>query len=88
MKHIYGLRWGGLALSAFTIAIGAAMVFMGLQGSFNVNAPASIGAKITNACPGIMFATAGMPIGFFVVTRSPVGYRTGGDGDDRWTGEL
>lgn len=89
MKYIYGLRWGGLALSALTIVIGAVMVFMGLQGSFNwaIDAPASIGAKITNASPGIVFATAGMLIGFLVVTRSPAGYRTGGaDASGRYIG--
>jgi hypothetical protein len=83
MKHIYGLRWGGLSLSALTIITGAVMVFMGLQGSFNwaVEAPNSIGAKLTNASPGIVFATVGMIIGFVVVLQKPVNYRTGNRGD-------
>jgi hypothetical protein len=82
MRYIYGLRWGALALSALTIGIGAVMVFMGLQGSFNwaVTAPASIGAKLTNASPGIIFATAGWLIAFLVVIQSPVGYSTSNDG--------
>lgn len=83
MKHIYGLRWGGLALSALTMVIGAAMVFMGLQGSFNwaVEVPNSIGAKLTNASPGIVFATVGMILGFIVIRQQPVNYSTGGPGN-------
>ncbi len=79
MRHIYGLRWGGLALAALTISIGAVMVFAGLQGSFNwaVNAPASIGAKLTNASPGVVFATVGLLIGILIVIQKPVSYRTG-----------
>ncbi|HME69884.1 MAG TPA: hypothetical protein VKM54_08450 [Myxococcota bacterium] len=79
MKYIYGLRWGGLAVSALTIAIGAVMVFLGLQGSLNwaVEAPNSIGAKLTNASPGIVFATVGMIIAFVVVLQKPVSYQTG-----------
>jgi hypothetical protein len=82
MKHIYSLRWGGLALSALTIIVGAVMVFMGLEGSFNwaVEAPNSIGAKLTNASPGIVFATVGMIIGFVVILQKPVNYRTGDKG--------
>jgi hypothetical protein len=80
MMYIYGLRWGGLALSALTICIGAVMIFFGLQGSFNwaVEAPHSIGAKLTNASPGIVFATVGMLIGILVVVQQPVSYSTGG----------
>jgi hypothetical protein len=83
MKHIYGLRWGGLALSALTIVIGAAMVFVGLQGSFNwaVEVPNSIGAKLTNASPGIVFATVGMILGFIVIRQQPVNYSTGDHGN-------
>jgi len=79
MRHIYGLRWGGLVLSALCILIGAVMIFLGLQGSFTwaVEAPNSIGAKLTNASPGIVFATIGMIIGFVVVLQKPVNYRTG-----------
>ncbi|MGH8387242.1 MAG: hypothetical protein ACRESJ_17410 [Pseudomonas sp.] len=80
MRHIYGLRWAALALAALTIVIGAVMVFMGLQGSFNwaVEAPNSIGAKLTNASPGIIFASVGMVIGFVVILQKPVSYDTGG----------
>lgn len=79
MRHIYGLRWGGLALSALCIVIGALMIFQGLQGSFTwaVEVPNSIGAKLTNASPGIVFATLGLIIGFIVVLQKPVNYRTG-----------
>jgi len=78
MQHIYGLRWAALGLSAVAICVGAVMVFMGLQGSFNwaVEAPLSIGAKLTNASPGIVFATVGLIIGFCVVLQKPVSYRT------------
>ena len=84
MAYIYGIRLGGLVLSALTIAIGAIMVFKGLQGSFNwaVEAPHSIGAKLTNASPGIVFATIGLVIAFVVVLQKPVNYNTG-SGDDR-----
>jgi hypothetical protein len=82
MRHIYGLRWGGLVLSALTIAIGSVMVFKGLAGSFNwaFEAPHSIGAKLTNASPGIVFATIGLLIGLLVVAQKPVNYRTGEEG--------
>ena len=91
MRHIYGLRWGGLALSALTIAVGSVMVFMGLEGSFNwaIEAPNSIGAKLTNASPGIVFATVGMIIGFVVILQKPVNYQTGDGGmmvGRRWRG--
>jgi hypothetical protein len=92
MTYIYGLRWGGLAISALTIGIGSVMVFMGLQGSFNwaIEVPTSIGAKLTNASPGIVFATIGMIIGFLVVLQKPVNYRTGGVsvGGPRSGGEI
>jgi hypothetical protein len=80
MRHIYGLRWAALALAALTIVIGAIMVFMGLQGSFNwaFEAPNSIVAKLTNASPGIVFASVGMVIGFVVILQKPVSYDTGG----------
>jgi len=79
MRHIYGLRWGALGLSALTISIGAAMIFAGLQGSLNwvVEAPNTIGAKLTNASPGIVFATIGMILGFIAVLQKPVNYSTG-----------
>jgi hypothetical protein len=82
MKHIYGLRWGGLVLSAITIIIGAVMIFEGLQGSFNwaIQAPASIGARLTNASPGIVFATIGLVIAFVVILQKPVNYETGPHG--------
>ena len=79
LRHIYGLRWGGLALSAMTIAIGSVMIFMGLQGSFNwaVDSPHTIGAKLTNASPGVVFATVGLILGFLVIIQQPVNYETG-----------
>jgi hypothetical protein len=82
MKYIYGIRLSGLVLAALTIVIGAVMVFLGLQGSFNwaVEAPHSIGAKLTNASPGIVFATVGLIIAFVVVVQKPVKYDTGEDG--------
>lgn len=78
MKHIYGLRWMALGISALTIIIGAIMIFAGLQGSFNwaVEVPNSIGAKMTNASPGIVFATIGLILGFVVAIQKPVTYST------------
>lgn len=84
MRHIYGLRWAGLFVSALTITIGSVMVFKGLTGSFNwaIEAPNSIGAKLTNASPGIVFATIGLVLAVVVVLQKPVNFRTGGsDGD-------
>jgi hypothetical protein len=79
MGYIYGLRWGALILAALCIAIGAVMIFLGLSGSLNwaIEAPHSIGAKLTNASPGIVFATIGMIIGFIAVLQKPVNYETG-----------
>jgi hypothetical protein len=79
MRHIYGLRWAGMAVAALTIAIGAFMVFRGLEGSFNwaVEVPHTLGAKLTNASPGIIFATVGLILGFAVVLQKPVNYDTG-----------
>jgi len=82
IRHIYGLRWGGLALAALTIGIGAVMVFRGLEGSFNwaIEVPNSIGARLTNASPGIVFATVGMVLGFIVILQKPVDFTIGDDG--------
>jgi hypothetical protein len=94
MKYIYGLRWGGLFLAALTIVIGSVMVFKGLQGSFDwaFEAPRSVGAKMTNASPGIAFATIGLILGFMVVMQKPVSYNTGSrdytnDNDDEIEGD-
>jgi hypothetical protein len=53
------------------------MIFLGLQGTIDwaVQVPNSIGAKVTNASPGIAFATVGLIIGILVVAR-PVEYET------------
>jgi hypothetical protein len=69
IKLDYRLRSWGLALATLTILIGAAMVFAGLQGSFDwaVEAPHTLTAKLTNASPGIVFATIGMILSFVVV---------------------
>jgi len=68
-----------MAVSALTIIIGAVMVFRGLEGSFNwaVEVPHTLGAKLTNASPGIIFATVGLLFGFAVVFQKPVNYDTG-----------
>jgi hypothetical protein len=86
MRHIYSLRWGGLILAAITIGIGAVMVFRGLEGSFNwaIEVPNSIGAKLTNASPGVVFATVGMILGFIVILQKPVNYTIGDDGMSIW----
>jgi hypothetical protein len=66
IKLVYGLRLGVLVLAALTLLIGAVMVFSGLHGSSDwaVEGPHTISAKLTNASPGIMFATIGMILGF------------------------
>jgi hypothetical protein len=78
-RQVYTLRWGGLFLSALTIVIGSVMIFKGLQGSFDwaFQAPNSISAKLTNASPGIVFATIGMVLGFIVIRQKPIPFRTG-----------
>jgi hypothetical protein len=82
IKLVYRLRLVALGLAAFTILIGAVMVFAGLQGYINwvVEAPHSINAKLTNASPGIVFATIGMILGFVVVLQRPVRFQTDGTG--------
>jgi hypothetical protein len=74
LKLDHRLRLCGLALAALTILIGAVMVFAGLQGSFNwaVEAPSTISAKLTNASPGIVFATIGMVLVCVVFLQKPV----------------
>jgi hypothetical protein len=76
LQYIYSLRWGGLVLSALTLVGGAVMTFRGLEGSFNwaVEIPHSIGAKLTNASPGIIFATIGLILGFVAMQWKPVGF--------------
>jgi hypothetical protein len=71
IKLDYRLRSWGLALATLTILIGAVMVFAGLQGSFDwaVEAPHTISARLTNASPGIVFATIGMILSFVVVMQ-------------------
>jgi hypothetical protein len=91
MSYIYRLRWGGLALAALTICIGAVMTFAGLQGSFDwaFQAPSSLSAKLTNASPGIVFATVGLLIGLLTVIQKPVNYDTGFvDGDHYGGGRI
>jgi hypothetical protein len=82
LKLAYTVRLGGLALATLTILIGAVMVFAGLQGSFDwaVEAPHTVSAKLTNASPGIIFATIGMVLGFVVVIQKPIRFQTGEDG--------
>jgi ABC-type sulfate transport system permease subunit len=84
-RHIklnYRFRGRVLALATLTILIGAVMVFAGLHGSFDwaVEAPHAISAKLTNASPGIVFATIGMILGFVVVLLPPIKFQTGDDG--------
>lgn len=79
MGHIYGIRRWGLGVSAFTILIGAVMIFMGLQGtiSLDMNTTNALSAKLTNASPGIIFAVVGVVLAFIVIIQSPVNYSTG-----------
>jgi hypothetical protein len=51
-----------------------------VTGSFNwaFEAPRSIGAKLTNASPGIVFATIGFLLAFTVTLQNPVRYETMG----------
>jgi hypothetical protein len=82
IKLVYGLRLGVLALATLTILIGAVMVFVGLHGSvdWSVEAPYAISAKLTNASPGIVFATIGMILVFVVALLPPIKFQTGDDG--------
>lgn len=72
IKSEYHFRWGILSLAALLIILGAVMTFMGLQGSFDwaVQGSHAITAKITNASPGIAFATIGMVLALTVTLRS------------------
>ena len=90
MRHIYGLRLASLGLAALCIIIGAIMTFYGLEGSFDwaIEAPSTAGAKLTNASPGIVFATVGMLIGLLTVSQKPVGFSTGGEGISLGAAEL
>jgi hypothetical protein len=65
IKAEYRLCLCRLALAAILVLLGAVMVFLGLQGHFDwaVQAPHTISAKLTNASPGIVFATMGMILG-------------------------
>lgn len=82
LKLAYSVRLWGLALATLTILIGAVMVFAGLQGSFDwaVEAPHTVSAKLTNASPGIIFATIGMVLCFVVVLQKPIRLQTADDG--------
>ena len=88
IRYIYGLRIAGLAFAAIALIIGAWMTFKGLQGSFNwaIQAPHSIGAKMTNASPGIVFATIGMILGIVILTRRPVNYIMGAEDSPEYMG--
>jgi hypothetical protein len=80
MHYVYSIRWGIIGLAALALGIGAMMTFKGLTGSFNwaFEAPHSIGAKLTNASPGIIFATIGFLLGFTVTLQNPLRYETRG----------
>jgi hypothetical protein len=81
MHYVYSVRWGVIGLAVLALAIGAAMTFKGLTGSFNwaFEAPHSLGAKLTNASPGIVFATIGFLLGFTVTLQKPLRFETEGD---------
>ena len=83
MHYVYSIRWGVIGLAAVAMVIGAAMTFKGLAGSFNwaIEAPHSIGAKLTNASPGIIFATIGFLLGVVVALKNPLKYE-GKNGSD------
>lgn len=87
LRSVYRLRGMGLGLAGFTILIGAVMTFLGLEGTFDwaIEAPNTIGAKLTNASPAIIFATVGLIIAFVVLIQGPVQFKTKGrepDGPD------
>jgi hypothetical protein len=85
MHYVYSIRWGIIGLAALALGIGAVMIFKGLTGSFNwaFEAPHSIGAKLTNASPGIVFATIGFLLGVIVTLQNPLRYETRGSGGGR-----
>lgn len=76
IRYIYQLRWAALAIAALLIIIGAVMICLGLTGviSFSVGASSAISAKLTNASPGIVFATSGLILALAVVVQSPVNF--------------
>jgi ABC-type sulfate transport system permease subunit len=82
IKLDYRLRSRVLALATLTILLGAVMLFAGLHGSFDwaFEAPHAISAKLTNASPGIVFATIGMILVFVVVLLPPIKFQSGNDG--------
>lgn len=82
LKYQYSLRLGVLVLGALALVIGAVMEFHGLQGSFNwaVDAPHAVGAKLTNAPPGIVYGTIGMLLCIVSVLNNSVKFQTGADG--------
>lgn len=88
IKYIYNLRIAGLLFAVVALLIGAWMTFKGLQGSFNwaIEAPHSVGAKMTNASPGIVFATIGMIVGIVILKLPPVNYIMGKEDSPEYTG--
>jgi hypothetical protein len=88
IRYIYGLRIAGLAFAAIALIIGAWMTFRGLQGSFNwaIEAPHSIGARMTNASPGIVFATIGLILGIVILKLPPVNYIMGSEDSPEYMG--
>jgi hypothetical protein len=69
LRYIYTIHGAGLALSALALVGGAIMTFRGLESSFNwaVEVPHSIGAKLTNASPGIVFCNYRVDLGYLCI---------------------
>jgi len=81
MEHIYSARRRGMWLAALALVMGAVMTFLGLEGSFNwaFEKADTISAKLTNASPGIVFATVGLILGLISILKGPVNYNIGSD---------
>jgi len=71
-KLDYQLRWGLLILATMVIVAGTMMLFWGLNGSLDWGFQVHfVSAKITNASPGIVFATSGVLLAALIALRRP-----------------
>jgi len=82
IHYIYLLRALALFIALLFSIAGIVGVFMGLQGSFDwaFTAPSDLGAKLTNASPGVILLVAGFFLAWRIGIQRPVNFRTGGRG--------
>jgi hypothetical protein len=72
-RFSYRLSLAVLVVAAVTIILGAGMVFLGLQGSINwtMYVVGSVNAQLSNASPGIVFATIGLILVCVLLSQGP-----------------